>query len=148
MAFAPQSDGCASRFAWFVCAANMAVGTVLTFSRGGVLALGVGLVAAIWSQSRRAGLAALVVVGVAGIVVFPLLVETRLSITTGGLYAQPTTELAQSDEFRTDAAGAGVKLFVENPLSGVGFGQFGSMPRATWVAIPRPIPTAPGSRWQ
>ena len=125
MAFALAARGAGTRrLAWLACAAVIGVATVMAFSRGAVVALAVGVVATIWSRSRRAGLAALVVVGVAGVIVLPLLVETRLSITTGGLYAEPSTELAQSDSFRTDAASAGIRLFLENPLSGVGFGQF------------------------
>jgi O-antigen ligase len=136
-----------SRLAWLASSAVLALGTVLSFSRGATLALAIGLVAVIWSRSRRAGVLALVVAATAGITVLPLLVDTRLSITTGGVYAQPTTELAQSDSFRTDAAAAGVRLFIENPFSGVGFGQFRfhaqryvggnptSYPHSTWIKV-------------
>ena len=145
MAFALASRRGARRLAWLACAAVIGVATVMAFSRGAVVALAVGVVATIWSRSRRAGLAALVVVGAAGVIVLPLLVETRLSITTGGLYAEPSTELAQSDSFRTDAAGAGIRLFLENPLSGVGFGQFRFHAARYVGGNPRPTPTARGS---
>src|SRR4051794_1797983 len=39
----------ASRLVWLACSAVLAIGTVLSFSRGAVLALAVGLVAGIWS---------------------------------------------------------------------------------------------------
>jgi O-antigen ligase len=112
------------RVAWLVGTVVSVAGVVASFSRGALLALGVGLVIVAFQRGRRTGIAAMVAIAIGGAVLIPAFVDTRLEITTGGIYALPTAELAASDATRSDAFLTGLRMFIENPLAGVGFGQF------------------------
>lgn len=123
LALARASDGW---HRWVAIALAVAFGAaiVLTYSRGALLALAVGIALTVLLISRRAtiALAGLLLVGL--LVGEPIYLATRLSITTGGIYAQPYTSLAASDAIRSDAFQAGMRLVEDSPIFGNGFGQF------------------------
>ena len=143
---ARDARGCV-RVALMLAAVLIATGPIMSFGRGGLLALGAGLIAVASLRSRRLGVGLALAIGVALPLVGPRYIDSRLSVTTGGLYAQPTTALAESDSFRFDSLVAGLKLAAGNPALGVGFGQFrfraedlvGANPTAyphdTWIKL-------------
>jgi O-antigen ligase len=131
-----------------IAVATMLAGAVLlSFSRGDALALAAGIITLAWLRGRRFGIVVTVVAALIGAIAFPLVVDARLRLTTGGIYARPNIDLEQSDSFRADAFEAGVRIVGESPIFGSGFGQYrfraerfvGNNPTAyphnTWIKI-------------
>jgi O-antigen ligase len=101
----------------------LVVTLVATFSRGAMLTIAVGLVAWAFARSTRLGLASIGVIVMVAAIALPMYIETRLDLTLGPR-TDPTESLTASDDSRTDAFGAGLRLFADAPILGVGFGQF------------------------
>lgn len=97
---------------------------VLTFSRGAFGSLAAGLVLSAFAVNLRVGIVASLALAIAATAAAPAFLAARISITSGGIYAQPLRDLAESDSYRTDAFEAGLRLFAESPVFGTGFGQF------------------------
>lgn len=95
----------------------------LAFSRGGILTLAAGLVAWAFVRNLRLGIAVLMTLVVLAAIVYPLFVDTRLDLTLG-LRTDPAGSLAANDATRLDAFGAGLRLFEEAPVFGIGFGVY------------------------
>jgi O-antigen ligase len=102
----------------------MAVAFVLTFSRGAIVTLAVGLVVLAFVRSVRLGIGVLVVGALVAGVVLPLFLEARLDASLGPNVVDLSAGLTRSDETRLDAFLAGLRLFAAQPVFGIGFGQF------------------------
>jgi O-Antigen ligase len=105
----------------------LALAYATALSRGAAVALLGGLVGLAFTRSRRAGFVAIGVVIVFAAVLYPLFVQLRVTVDTGGPSAQGYAGLAQSDQARIAAALAGPQLFASAPLFGIGFGHYSLM---------------------
>jgi O-antigen ligase len=99
-------------------------GLVMSMARGAVLAAEVGLVVLAFLRGRRTGLMGLVLAVLFLLIVFPRFVDWRLSITFGPDLQRAHAALDQSSGWRLDTLVAGLKLFRNDPIFGVGLGQF------------------------
>jgi putative inorganic carbon (HCO3(-)) transporter len=111
MAFYLSSRGGWLRLFWLAVAALLLYGTYLTVSRGAVLAIAAIVVVYVW---RRFGLMVAGLCGIAGI---------------GGILMLPSrlSEMSADESSaagRVDAWYSGLQMFMENPLLGVGPGNF------------------------
>ena len=97
---------------------------VMSMTRGATLACEVGLVILAFQRGRRAGLVGLVLAVLFLLVVFPRFVDWRLSLTFGSNLAKAHEVLDESSGWRIDTMVAGVRLFLQDPIFGAGFGQF------------------------
>jgi O-antigen ligase len=102
----------------------LGAGVAVSQSRSAIIALAVGVLAVTFARSRRAGLVALSLVGLAGLLLTPVLVEWRVMNTAGTFTELGLSRLAASDAVRLDLVLAGPKLFIESPIFGVGLGGF------------------------
>ena len=100
------------------------IALVASFARSGFLATAVGLVALAFMRNRRLGMIVLVVGGIAFLLAYESLLKARVGITYGAAPGSALGTLRQSDAGRSDAALAGVQLFLTAPLFGIGYGQF------------------------
>jgi O-antigen ligase len=125
----------ASRILWSLSGVVLLAGILQTGSRGGFLALaGVALVVGL-RLSRRplltvGGLVAAVIVL---LVVLPTPLMTRITATMSD---EPTTGVRRSNEARMIAIDAGLRLIAENPLTGIGAGNFGLYKQVWAEAFP------------
>jgi capsular polysaccharide biosynthesis protein/O-antigen ligase len=99
----------------------IALAMVLAFSRGALLAAGVALLAMVWARSWRAGLALSVAVVVAGFALYPVLLAVRSGLPIGAGFVDVGDA---SDSERFAAVLSGIPVWLNEPVFGVGFGQF------------------------
>jgi O-antigen ligase len=97
---------------------------VLTFSRTAILALGLGLIAALARRSLRAAAALAAVAALAAILVYPLFVQVRLGQTFGEASPDAQAAFAESDRLRSLMAQSAVRAFLDAPIAGHGFATF------------------------
>jgi O-antigen ligase len=113
------------RLRWVLLAASVVfgIGVALSLSRGAIIALAAGLACLAFSRAR-ARIAVGIAAGLlaAGVVLFPIFVDWRLSIQTSSYSA-----LSQSDAGREAAVLAGLQLWMMSPLFGIGWGQYTEM---------------------
>lgn len=102
-------------------------GLVLSFSRGGMIAVATGVVALIFARSRALGIAALVVGVVLVLIIYPAFVDWRLQNQTGSATQTARLSLADSDEGRLGGVLAGFSLLASSPVFGVGFGHYSQL---------------------
>jgi O-antigen ligase len=111
------------RLAAWCAAALMAASVVFTFSRGGILALGV--VALLMLLRRPAHWKALAVLALAGALAVPFLPSGYVArLTTLGQVGTVESTTDASIRGRTAEAGAAWAMFMDHPLTGVGLGNF------------------------
>jgi O-antigen ligase len=112
-----------ARMLLLACLPVLVIAFLLTFSRGAIVTLTVGLVCLAFARSFRVGLVALAVGLLAATIIVPFFLEVRLDAALGP-GTETTSGLTIGDETRVDAFGAGLRLFAAHPVFGVGFGQF------------------------
>jgi O-antigen ligase len=101
----------------------MAASIVFTFSRGGILALGV--VVLLMLLRRPAHWRALAALGLAAVLAVPFLPAGYLDrLTTIGQVGTVESTTDVSIRGRTAEAGAGWGMFMDHPLTGVGLGNY------------------------
>ncbi|MCB9916184.1 MAG: putative O-glycosylation ligase, exosortase A system-associated [Planctomycetes bacterium] len=106
------------RKALLVCVPLTMVTIALTHSRGGFLAMSLGIFVMIWrSRNRLAGLMMMALVGVGGLLLAPRGVVERLQ--TIGEYQEDSSAQARLRSWRTAA-----EMIKANPGMGVGFAHF------------------------
>jgi O-antigen ligase len=99
-------------------------GVVMSMARGAIIAVEVGLVMLAFQRGRRTGLVGLVLAVLFFFVVFPWFMDWRLSLTFGPNLQRAHEVLDESTGWRLDTLLAGLKLFRNDPIFGVGLGQF------------------------
>jgi hypothetical protein len=101
----------------------LGIGVALSLSRAAIIALAAGLACLAFSRAR-ARIAVGIAAGLlaAGVVLFPIFLDWRLSITSGSDSAASYSALTQSDAGRLGALLAGPQLFLTSPLFGIGWG--------------------------
>ncbi len=100
----------------------IAIGLLLTFSRGALLAAGLGIVALIWTRSKVAGLALALIAVTAFITLIPTLLEVRTA--ESGLPAPENFGDEISDSGRFEAMLSAIPVWRQDPIFGAGFGQY------------------------
>ncbi len=100
------------------------IALILTFSRAAIVALGVGMIAALARRSLRAagGLAA--ATAIAALLIYPLFVQVRLGQTFGEASPAGEAAFAESDRLRAQIAESAVMAFLDAPIAGHGFATF------------------------
>ena len=104
-------------------AAIALVALALTFSRGATLSLIIGLITLAWFRSRRlaAGLAVTATLLVA--IAYPIFLDARASGSGNELLSGLAAENDNTD-LRGSILITGVRLFLRDPIVGVGYGRF------------------------
>jgi O-antigen ligase len=105
-------------------AVPVAFAAVASFSRGALLALVGGVVSLYASRGRRA----LLIAAIAGVIVvgigYPIILTARHFVNFGPRIEESGEAQAESDATRIAVVEAGVKLFLRQPVLGIGIGQF------------------------
>lgn len=105
-------------------ASVIALGLIVSFSRGALIAVAAGVVVLYAVRGRRAlglaGAAAVVFV----VIGYQVVLAVRHVLTFGAHIDLSGAAQAASDEARLSVYIAGVKLFLQHPLLGVGYAQF------------------------
>ena len=105
-------------------ASVVALGLIVSFSRGALIAVAAGVVVLYAVRGRRA-LALAGAAAVAFVVVgYQVVLAVRHLLTFGAHIDLSGAAQAASDEARLSVYVAGVKLFLQHPLLGVGYAQF------------------------
>ncbi len=113
------------RLRWVLLAVSVVfgIGVALSLSRGAIIALAAGLACLAFSRARaRTAVAIAAGLLAAGVVLFPIFVDWRLSMQDSSYSA-----LTQSDAGREGAILAGPQLFTMSPLFGIGWGHYTEM---------------------
>jgi O-antigen ligase len=123
------------RLAWWVGAGVVCLEIVLTGSRGGFLGL-VVVAALIVLKLARRRFAALAIAGVATVLLLtlPNPLQERLMATVGE--GPDRTGANASTLVRLDILKAGVRMIVDNPITGVGLGNFKEVSGQYGVEVP------------
>ena len=116
----PLRRSLALRVLAVVAALAVMVAVVLTYSRSGLVALALVGVLLAWRIHRAAGLAA-VIVGTAAV---GLLAATVLDVRQAGLGGGLAELLTVGDSHRVSAWSVAVRMWLDEPLTGQGFGTF------------------------
>jgi O-antigen ligase len=104
--------------------ATVTMGLVLTFSRGGLLGAGTGLLVLLALRRPRAALILLGVAVVAVVVLYPVFLALRLDVSAGSTDLAAYIDQQRSEHWREQALGAGIQMFLSAPIFGLGFGMF------------------------
>lgn len=106
-------------------AAVLAVAMYFTYSRAALLGIFVVGVVVAWRIRRWLGAGLLVAGIVAGVLLLPGYLASRAAAVGGGGEVDPNGVLVASDVLRLRAWTAASAMWADNPLLGVGFGQYG-----------------------
>jgi O-antigen ligase len=112
-----------ARRPWLL-ATPVAIALMVSFSRGAFLALVCGVVALYVSRGRRVFALAAIVGVIVVAVGYPVLLTARHALIFGPAIASSGDAQAVSDASRIAVLEAGAKLFVSQPIIGIGVGQF------------------------
>ena len=106
-----------------VAVASLLAAMIVSFSRSAYIGTIAGLLVRTFLRSPRAALIATIVAVVAAVVLYPTFLEARLAGTD---FLDPATiaERAQSENWRSLAAAAGITMFLTQPIFGLGYGVF------------------------
>jgi O-antigen ligase len=106
-------------------AALISVAVLLSFSRGALLAAAFGVIALAFSRNKRTGIAAICLCLVTGILLYGSFSAARFAVTNP-TQSSSAALLGQqsSDEGRLTAGLVGFQLFRQDPIFGIGFGQY------------------------
>ena len=99
-------------------------GLVLSFSRGGLLGLAVGLFVLLALRRPRLALTLAIVTAALLVVVYPLFLQVRLEVSAGATDPRAYLDQQRSEHWREQALGAGIQMFLSAPVQGIGFGMF------------------------
>jgi O-antigen ligase len=102
----------------------VAIGLVLTLSRGGYLGGAVGLFVLLALRRPRAALALAGAAVLAVLVLYPVFLAFRLEISAGAADLGAYLDQQRSEHWRELAFGAGIQMFLGAPVFGIGFGMF------------------------
>ena len=102
----------------------IAAALILSFSRGALIAAAAGLIVTIWLVRRRFALAAGVAVVVVGVLVYPLVLQTRYERSGGFATVRAVERVSDSDAMRFEASLSSFELWAREPIIGIGGGQF------------------------
>ncbi len=103
------------------CLAVLLVGAVVTYSRGGFLALGVGVLVVVLLAAKRAWLRWSLVVSVAAVAVVAVPPQIQSLVSPSDLARQSREQSVQT---RLTVNKAATKMFADYPLLGVGSGNY------------------------
>ena len=112
------------RATWLAAIPTAGLALILTLSRAGLLALGVGLIAALSRRSLRAAGALAGAAVIAAVLLYPLFLQVRLGQTFGDSSAAAQAVLAESDRMRSLMAESAIRAFLDAPILGHGFATF------------------------
>lgn len=101
----------------------VAGGLIVSLSRGGMIAVFAGILALGLTRGRRAALAVLAIGIPIAVVVFEVLLAERQG-ASGTLLGASGVGLAESNEGRLSAVLEAPRLFLTNPVFGIGLGQY------------------------
>ena len=109
---------------------------VVSYSRSAYVGTAAGIVVLVALRSPRQALLLVAIAAVAGVALYPLFLEARVN----GAALDPTVifQRAQSENWRSLAAAAGISMFLAQPVFGVGFGVFQHLSPRTSVGVRRP----------
>lgn len=124
-------------------AAVLAVAMYFTYSRAALLGIFVVAVVVAWRIRRWLGAGLLVAGILAGVLLLPGYLASRSAAVGGGAEVDPSGVLVASDVLRLRAWAAASAIWADNPLLGVGFGQYGRYADAYGDAILN----APHNEW-
>lgn len=113
-----------SRVALLAAAGIAGLALLETFSRGSLIGAAAGILVLALLRSRLLAIVAVSVVVVGGFVLYPLFLGARLDITYGDTSTAAFVAATQSQQYRLDTVMAGIGMFLDQPLFGVGFGMF------------------------
>jgi O-antigen ligase len=97
---------------------------LLSLSRGAVITLLAGVAMLAFARYRLRGVAALVVILVAFVTIYPVLAQWRLGDKGDPIAGQALVQMEESDRERAAAVLAGPKIWATAPVFGVGFGHY------------------------
>ncbi len=102
--------------------ATLVAALVVSYSRSAYVGTAAGIVVLVALRSPRQALLLVAIAAVAGVALYPLFLEARVN----GAALDPTVifQRAQSENWRSLAAAAGISMFLAQPVFGVGFGVF------------------------
>jgi O-antigen ligase len=103
-----------------------------TFSRSAALGVAVAVVLGLYLLGRRIAVVAGVAVIAAALVLFgPGLLESRLDTSSGRIGGSQDPHVVEtqtnSDRLRVEAWAAGLRMVIDRPITGVGFGRYAPM---------------------
>jgi O-antigen ligase len=97
---------------------------ILTFSRTALLALGIGLIAALARRSWMAAGVLAAAAAIAATLIYPVFIQVRLGQTFGEASPAAEAAIAESDRLRSLMADSAIRAFLDAPLAGHGFSTF------------------------
>jgi len=102
----------------------LSLGLLVAQSRTAIIALVAGLAAMGFVRSRRTGVAILGLSVAVGLLLYPLLIEARLTNSLGTASGTAVAQLAVSDSGRLGLVLAGPMVFLSSPVFGIGLGGY------------------------
>lgn len=119
------------RMGWAALALVNVPAMYFTFSRSAALGVGIAvLLGLLLLRQRAVTLAGVAILGTA-IILGPIYMANRLETSSGqrggGQSLEVISALAKSDRLRIEAWQAGVRMVIDRPLTGVGFGRYYDM---------------------
>lgn len=113
---------------WLLMAGACIPALYFTFSRSAALGVGVAVVLGLHLLGRRGAVLAAIALVAGAIVMGPILIASRLDTSSGRVGGSTDPQVAEaqanSDRLRIEAWAAGLRMAIDQPISGVGFGRY------------------------